>query len=105
MQLRLAPSPYYRLPQRLEAVEDVSARAQPADDEHSRQQANQSPPANESTRNLSSTAADNARREYYYSRVEMVAGRTAQALKNYTEVEDGTGREQLQAQLGLDIYA
>ena len=102
MQLRLATSPYHRLPQRPEAVEGVASRARAADEEHLRQQTAQ---PTEPPRIPLNNPQDNARRDYYYSRVEDVVGRTAQALKSYTDVEDGSGREQLQEQLGLDIYA
>jgi hypothetical protein len=47
---------------------------------------------------------DDARHEYSYARVEAVVGRTANALKCYSEVEASPWRERLQAQLGLDIY-
>lgn len=98
MQLRLVSSPYYRLPQRPEAVDGVSSRARLADEERSRQQVGQ-------TIEPARIPANSPQHEYYYSRVEAVVGRTAQALKSYTEVEDGVSREQLQEQLGLDIYA
>jgi hypothetical protein len=104
MQLRLGSSPHYRLSQRVKPVEAIPARPQAGGEEHLQRPANRSLPAGEPTRPPAPTASDNARHEYYYSRVEAVAGHTANALKSYSEVEATPWREQLQAQLGLDIY-
>lgn len=100
MQLRLVSSSHYRVPQRLEAVDVVSERVQSAAEDSAGRQSKEA----ETSRIPAYSESDNAQRQYYYSRVETVVGRTAEALRNYTEVEDGPGREQLQAQLGLDIY-
>lgn len=106
MQLRLVSSPTLRLPQRPQSAEEASARATAVgEDPTPRRRAGESTSPYELSRVPVSTASDNARREYYYSRVETVAGRTAQALKNYTDIEDAAGRDQLRDQLGLDTYA
>ncbi|MDT8404228.1 hypothetical protein [Sulfuriflexus sp.] len=59
----------------------------------------------EPARMLTIGEPDSTRRQYHYSRIDAVAGRTANALRNYTEIAEHADREQLQAQLGLDIYA
>lgn len=104
MQLRLISSPRYYLPQRQEAVKGVSARARPAGEGHTQRQAVRRL-AHEQGRIPVNAGSDNARHQYNYSRVEAAVGRTAQALKNYTDIEDAAGREQLRDQLGLDVYA
>ena len=96
MQLRLISPSYNRRPQRVNPVEG----SQPAG-EDSQQRANHAVlariPADESS--------EYARRQYYYTRVKAVAGRTAQALKSYSDIEDGFKHEQLRAQFGLDLFA
>lgn len=102
MQLGPISSPYYGLPQRPEVVDDVVSSAPENKQGH---QAQQSEQVTQPGRIPVQNEADSAQREYYYSRIEPVVGRTAEALKNYTDVEEGVGRAKLEAQFGLDIYA
>lgn len=104
MQLGLVSTPAYRLLQRVAPVEEVVARPSPADSQ--RRQAGASADQLSQPLRLPTTAeSENARRHYDYSRIEAVPGRTAQALREYTEIAEGAEREQLQAQLGLDMFA
>ncbi|WP_126454348.1 hypothetical protein [Sulfuriflexus mobilis] len=100
MQLGLVSTPAYRLLQRVAPVEEIVGRPSPADS-HRRQADDQRP---QPLRLPTTTESENARRHYDYSRIEAVPGRTAQALREYTEIADGPEREQLQAQLGLDMF-
>ena len=103
MQLRLVSPGYYRLPQRVEPVEGVSAHRRPASEEPPQQQTRRSS-ASELSLLPAARAADNARHEFYYSRVEAADGRTARALRHYADIEHAASREQIQSQLGLDLF-
>lgn len=94
MQLRPVSSSYHRLPQRPEPVVSVPTPGRQAG----------TGMLSEPARMLTIGEPDSARRQYHYSRIDAVAGRTANALRNYTEIAEHADREQLQAQLGLDIY-